>query len=621
MTTKFRQSALIVLAVGALSIGSSCKKALDYSSPSTTNPETVFESTTYTNSAVLAIYNRLCGDNGYGSRISTLYPVTADDFKTSGNYSPSDRRGISMYGASSDNSDLYNPFVQLYSGVERANLCIKYIPASKLYNSGAATDKAMMQRYYGEALTLRAQFLYELIRNWGDVPAPMVPAADGETLYAPNADHNQTLEKLIADLKIAEDLVPWRSGIAEYGSFRFTKGAIKGLRARLALARGGYSLRISDHTMSRPADYLAYYKIAFDECLDIMNHRSEHDLNPVYENIFKSLHSTSRMDDKHELMFEVAAYGTNASTDSKLGYYNGIRFNSASSFGSGGGGMNAIPTYFYEFDQSKDCRRDVTIGVFEIAASSKKILNAANNLTDAKFRKSWTAFNNSSSSQNFSINWPLLRFADVLLMYAEADNEINGAPSAQAVNALQEVQKRAYAGFESAIPVSPLDKAAFFNALVKERLLEFGGEGIRKYDLIRWNLMKSKFDETRDKLRQFMAGTGAYANVPAYIYAKESSYNQSASVAEVASLDLYPGPLLSTPNAVFYSPGLGTSAAPSGYTTKNWRAAVTDDPSSGAISGTLSGFATYFEANKKEVFPYPKSALIENPKMVQNFGY
>ncbi len=601
----------MVIAVGALSITTSCKKYLDVESPSTSSPDVVFESTTYTNAALIGVYNRLCGDNGYGSRISTLYGLTADDFKTSGSYSSSDRRGISMYGASADNTDLINPFLQLYAGIERANICIKYIPASKLYTDGSAADQALMKRYYGEALTLRAQFFYELIRNWGDVPASFVPSADAETLYGANVDRNKTYDQIIADLKIAEDLVPWRTSLTEYGSFRFTKGAIKGLRARIALARGGYALKGSQ--MTRSSDYSTYYKIAYDECLDIMNNRAQHTLNPVYENVFKTLHGT-RYDDAHELMMEVAAYGSNASTDSKLGYYNGIRFNSASTYGSGGGGMNAIPTYFYEFDVTRDCRRDVTIGVFEITANSKKIINTLFNMTDGKFRKSWTAFNGSSSSQNFAINWPILRFADILLMYAEADNEINGAPSAVATSALQEVQKRAYAGFETQIPTTPTDKAGFFNAIVKERLLEFGGEGIRKYDLIRWNLLGTKFDETRTKIRALIAGTGAYTGVPDYIYAKEGTYLLGTSVNEVATLDLYGG----TPNNVFVSTGLGTSTAPTGYTTKNWRKAVTEDNS---ITSTSTGIAYYFEANKKELFPYPKTVLIENPNLVQNVGY
>lgn len=606
----------MVIAIGTLSIATSCKKYLDIESPSTSTPEVIFADVAYTNTAVIGVYNKLCGDNGYGSRISTLFGVTADDFKTSGNYSASDRRGLSMYGAIPGNTDLLNPFIQLYAGIERANLCIKYIPLSKLYTDGTAAEKTQMQQYYAEALTLRAQFFYELIRNWGDVPAQFVPAVDAETLYTPNIDRDDTYDQIIADLKTAEDLLPWRSGITSYGSFRFTKGAVKGLRARIALARGGYALRTASHLMERRSDYLSFYKIAMEECKDIMDHRSEHTLNPVYEDVFKMLHSSSRTSDvTHELMFEVAAFGSNASTDSKLGYYNGIRFNSKSTFGSGGGGMNAIPTYFYEFDP-KDCRRDVTIGVFEINENSKKILNPSNSLTDAKFRKSWTSFNGSSTSQNFGINWPLLRFADVLLMYAEADNELNGAPSGTAVAALKEVQTRAYAGYESSIPVIPTDKQGFFTALVKERLLEFGGEGMRKYDLIRWNLIDEKFTETRTKLRQFINGEGAYANVPLTVSVKAATYEQTTSVAEVEGLDMYGG----KPSTVLFSPEK-VPAKDSGYTQKKWRNAITDDASTGAVTGTLNGFATYFEANKKELFPYPKSVLTEHPKLVQNYGY
>ncbi len=613
MKNKIFNIAFLVLTIGAVLITPSCKKVLDFESDLTSSEDVVFESTTYTNSAIIGVYNRLIGDNGYGSRISTLFGITADDFKTSGSYASSDRRGISMYGASSDNTDLINPFSQLYSGIERANTCIKYIPASKLYASGSAADQVLMKRYYGEALALRAQFYFELIRNWGDVPASFVPTADLTNFNLPNSNRDATYDQIIADLKTAEDLVGWRSEIPDYGSFRFTKGAIKALRARIALFRGGYSLRSETHIMERRSDYLKYYQIAMDECKDLINNPAQHALNPIYENVFKTLHGP-RLDDAHELMFEVAAYGSNASTDSKLGYYNGIRFNAASSYGTGGGGMNAIPTYFYEFDQTRDSRRDVTIGVFEITGTSKKMINVLNNFTDAKFRKSWTSFNNSSTSQNFAINWPIIRFADVLLMYAEADNEINNGPSAAAIDALQKVQKRAFLGYDTQIPITPTTKAPFFDAIVKERLLEFGGEAVRKYDLIRWNLINSKFIETRAKLVQLIDGTGPYVNVPNYVYAKEATYNNTNSVAEVATLDLYGG----APNTVLFSPGLNSTTAPAGYTTKNWRKQLSLDNS---VTGTSTGFATYFEPNKKELFPYPKTALNSNPSMVQNYGY
>jgi hypothetical protein len=605
-----KATAFSIITLTTISL-SSCKKYLDITSPSTISQDITFSSVSYTNSALIGVYNQLPGDNGYGNRISCIYPQSADDFKTSGSYSPTDRRGISNYKADPFNTELVSPYNQLYAGIERANICIKNIPLSPIYTTGSTADQASMKKYYGEALALRAQFYYELVRNWGDVVASFVPSADVQVFNVPATKSTVVLDQLIADLKIAEDMVPWRTE-SGYEDTRWTKGAIKGLRAKIALTRGGYLMNTTTHTMERDPKYLDYYKIAMSECSDVMARRDQHDLNPVYENIFKTLHTGTRADDKHELMFEVGAFGGNSTTDTKLGYYNGLRFNVASRFGQGGGGMNAIPTYFYEFDQVGDCRRDVTIGSYEIDANSQKILNAANNQTDAKFRRSWSNVIG-GTAQTFGINWPILRFADILLMYAEADNEVNGAPSAIAASALMEIRKRAYVGFEARIPAIPTDHDAFFNAIVKERLLEFGGEGVRKYDLIRWNIMASKFAETRDKINQFSLGQGIYANLPLYVYAKAATYQLTNSVQEVATLDTYGG----SPSSTLFQPGLGVSTAPAGYTTKNWRAAV----STNATTGDAALFAQFFEQNKREVFPYPAASLLLNTMLVQNYGY
>jgi hypothetical protein len=603
---------MISMAVTGLLSLSSCKKYLDIENPSTLSKEAVFSSVSNTNSAIVGVYAMLIGDNGYGNRISSLFPQSADDFKTSGDYNASDRRGISTYGASPDNTDLINPFNQLFRGIERANACIKNIPLSDLYNNGTDDQKAAMRRYFGEALTLRAQFYYEAIRNWGDLPAQFVPAGDLPDLFLKKTDQDSLYDHIITDLKTAEEFVPWRTESPEGGlSTRVTKGVVKGLRARIALARGGYKLKSQSHQMERSSDYKTYYQIAYDECKDIMAHPEQHNLNPIYENIFKSLHSATRSDDAHELMFEVGAYGSNASTDSKLGYYNGLRLNASSRFGQGGGGINALPTYFYEFDSIGDVRRDVTINCFQIDANSKKVMNTSIAMTDGKFRRSWTSI--TGTSQNLAINWPILRFADILLMFAEADNELHGGPSADAIAAFEKVRGRGFAGHEDRMGVTPADKDGFFTAIVQERLLEFGGEGIRKYDLIRWNLLDTKIKETRVKLRQFMNGEGRYANLPLYVYTKPADYNIVSSTQEVATLDTYGGPVSQT----LFQPGLGTNTAPSGYTSAAWRSAVNED----YLTSPVKGYAYYFEPNKKEVFPIPTGALLSNYNLTQNFGY
>ena len=591
---------------------SSCKKYFDDKSNSTITEEAVFSSVAYSESAVTGIYAMLIGDNGYGSRIATLYPQTADDFKTSGSYSPLDRRGISMYGAAPSNSELLAPFLQLYKGIERANICIRHIPESALYSGGTDAQRSTMKRLYGEALTLRAQFYYELIRNWGDVPFHKVPAADLTDAYLAKTDRDSIYDQIIADLAIAAELVPWRS---QSPGFRVTQGFVRGLRARIALARGGYSLRRAEskygQVMARPSDYLQFYQIARDECYVIMQHRGEHDLNPVYENLFRSIHG-ARMDSRNEIMMEVGAFGGNASTDSKLGYYNGLRHNAASKFGQGGGGVLGIPTYFYEFDSIGDCRRDVTLNSFEIDANSQVSLNLLDNMTDGKYRRSWTSIG--GTSQNLAINWIIMRFSDVLLMFAEADNELKGGPSSEALTAYSEVRNRAYAGYEGRSGSVPTGKVEFFNAVAHERLLEFGGEGMRKYDLIRWNLLASTITETRTKLRDLMTRTGRYANVPAVVYFKPTNYDPALySTAVLNGMDFASG---LKPAQVLFEPQ-ALSAAPAGYTTRNWASSIVE----GDITGTSSGFATYFIPNSRELYPLHTDILTTNYKLKQDYGY
>jgi hypothetical protein len=599
---------LMLAAFTGLLVLPSCKKYLDVENPSTISQDAVFNSVSYTNSAVIGVYNKLMGDNGYGSRISILYPMAADDFKTSGDFNPLDRRGLSGYGASPDNSELDRPFVQLYEGIERANICIKYIPASELYTNGTEAEKKTMRKLYGEALTLRAQFYLELLRNWGDLPAHFAPAADMPSLYLGKTDRDSIYNVLIEDLRIAAEMVPWKSESGD-PSTRITKAAVKGLRARIALTRGGYSLRRSPQEMIRRDDYKDYYQMALDECHDIME-SGEHGLNPSYENLFKTIHNNNRQDPLNEWIFEAGAFGGNSRTDSKLGYSNGIRINANSSYGSANGGVIAIPTYFYEFDSIGDSRRDVTLAYFEVDANDNKVITNATDMRDGKYRKYWTSIN--GTNQTLGINWPILRFADVLLMFAEADNELNNGPTAEAIAAYEKVRKRAFVGHEERIGATPTDKAGFFNAIVKERLLEFGGEAMRKYDLIRWNLLYDVINETRVKLREFMNGTGRYAHLPEYVYTIPNKLENGSIPDEVADFDLFGGPV----SKVMFEPDQA-AATPTGYVRKNWRVAVNEE----YITGSRQGFALMFQPNSRELFPIYSGILNQNYNLTQDYGY
>jgi hypothetical protein len=605
---KMKKSIIIVSCIISSLTFNSCNDFLEPENLSSVSEAQQFDSTADTFSALVGVYSQLAGDDGYGQRLSLIFPHSSDDFRTSGDFNCNDRRGIATFGSCTTNTELNKPFLKLYSGIERANLCIKNIPISPVYQTGSADDKKLMDRFLGEALTLRAQFYYELIRNWGDIPFQEIPSADMETLYLAKTDRDVIYEKILADLEKAATLVPWRSEGGTTAA-RLSKGAVKGLRARIALARAGYSLRRSPQLMAQGSNPQKYYQIAYDECKDIMNHPGEHSLNPSYENVFRALH-TNTQDATNEVIFAVGAFGGNARTDSKIGYYNGLKHDDNSSW-KGGGGINALPIYFYEFSKY-DLRRDMNVGIFKVNNTNQAELVTAISFTDSKFRKSWT--NITGPSQNLAIDWPMIRVSDVMLMFAEADNELNGSPSAEAVNALKLVRNRAYTGNLGQVGTIPTDKVGFFNAIVKERLLELGAEGIRKYDLIRWNLLNTKILESRQKMTDFMNGTGAYANAPLNLYYKKSVYDPLKTAQQnISAIDIYyPG---TDKTEVFYNPS--QDATPTGYTKIAWRAAVLPT----YISDPVKGFAQYFQPNKRELLPIYSDIIQSNYNLTQDYGY
>jgi len=570
-----------------------CRKILDRQPDSAFDQGYVFSSTISATSAVLGVYNALTGDAGYGSRVSLYYTVDNDCIvgppNTASGGGDNDRGAIARYNCAPGNQQLQAPFDKLYAGVERANICIKNIPAMDLYTKGTATEQATLKRLYGEVLTLRAQFYYELVRNWGDLPAPFVPSADQKDLFLAKTDRDTIYDHILADLKIAEDLVPWRTEVPI--DERITKGAVKGLRARIALARGGYSLRRNTHMMERRSDYLTYYKIARDECADVMARRDEHTLNPSFQAVFKDNLDAHKIEPNGEVMFEVALAGGTSATDGKFGYYDGNKVNS-----KGNRFRYILPTYFYMFD-SLDTRRDVTCVPYDVAANATKAGLTLYNVCPGKYKREWIsnpAIDPTSAEQYYGVNWPILRFSDVLLMFAEADNEINGGPTPAAIGAYEEVRKRAFGANAGKIGVTPVDKDGFFNAVVNERALEFGEEGIRKFDLIRWNLIDTKLKQTRANMLAIMNKQAPYDKLPQTMYYK---INSTGDFTWYNSL---------------YTPSPATAPPTSTWKGVAWASSLT--------AALANQVAELFKPNHSELMPLPTATLTSNPKISQDCG-
>jgi hypothetical protein len=588
---------IIILLITTIFTG--CKKWTEVNPGSDYSIPEVFSDVSNATSAVIGVYDELQGDNGYGIRISMYYPYDSDEGIVSGNID-NGRRGLGRYQLLLTNSEISNPFRQLYRGIEKANLCIEQIPLMQLYASGTDEQKKELRRLYGEALTLRAQFYLELIRNWGDVPAPMIPSYKQSNLFIHQADRDSTYDKLLTDLASAKELLPWRTEVVR--NERITKGAAMALRARIALYRGGYSLR-STGQLERRSDYLKYYTIARDECAELLLKRGEHTLNPTYTDVWRNV-TSFKYDPQGEILFEVGAGGGNANSDSRMGNYDGPNVNAASRYGAGGGGIVMLPNFFYAFD-SLDTRRDVTITSYQVSSSSNiKSQRRLGELNTGKYRRDWRVPLLPGNVLNVGYNWVLIRFADVLLMFAEAENEINAGPTAAAIAAFEEVRKRAFKGNESMIGTTPTDKDGFFNAIINERYLEFGHEGIRKFDLVRWNLLAQKLEETRTKIQQIRDRTGAYSNVPQYIYWKNNG----------EEIQYY-----TTGGSQWYKPTQVPDPT-TGWTRTDWAQHLN---SANAIDNLplWQAIARFFVSGKSELFPFDQATLdsyqgrlTQNPK-------
>lgn len=599
-----------------------CKKYLNQQPITDVTPVVVFKDVSSAYLAVAGVYSRLAGQEGYGQRLSLYYTVDTDEMQGPTG-SDDERRNIARYQPTPSNTGLPNPFNQIFQGIEFANNCIVSIPKMDLYSNGSDQQKKQLQRMYGEVLTLRAQFYFEVIRNWGDLPAHFDAASNlaGANPFPFRVDRDTLYDQMLADLKIASDLVPWKNEVAAIGDpadERITKGTVKGVRARIALYRGGFSLRQKSMTMERKADYLTFYQIARNELNDIIN-SGLHALNPDYKNIWKEqVGKRAVIDLQGELMFQVGSIGGVSAADSRLGFYDGPRVNN-----QGNSAINVLPTYFYLFD-SLDLRRDVTIAPYNVAVDGITKLNLGSSsnsvavlMNPGKYRRDWnTGIAPTYTGQFLSLKWQILRYADVLLMFAEAENEING-PTNLAYDAINKVRRR---GFGKPITTADasvdlpagLNKSTFFSAIVRERSLELGGEGVRKYDLLRWNLLATALTETKANLAKLGTATPA-AMIPTTYMASPPAY----SLTNTLPLSMYFKTNSTADDGTIWANSFYKTtpvATPAGTTRLAWIHTQIS-------SICLARFASGFTPGRSELFPIPQSARNANFNLTQNPGY
>ena len=514
-----KKNIYLIAAICSLMMVVSCKKILQPETPSQFTQEFIFSTEVDAKKAVNGVY-ALFNTDAFTSRVSNNYCMNTDvEVGSVSNSAPDGtRRDIWSFETTAANAETVVVWNNAYNCINRANECIEGIQSSAIGNTPG------MQQLLGEVKILRAYWYYLLVNHWGDVPFQKTATKAGDNFYLPKTGRDTILTYLIDDLIASEPKMVWADQL-DYGTERLNREFCMGLIARMSLMRGGYWL-YPDLTMKRKDDYLKYIQYANDYCkkLIAMKPHTMSAFPKVFENINKSIKVVN-----DDVLYEIA-YAPGAGD---VGWNMGITVVAGThQFGSGGGTNLFTPSYYHSFDTS-DIRCQATCSLISYDANLQQVPVAVTSVGMSKWNRLLRVGNlGPSTAKGTGINYPLMRYADVLLMLAETENELNNGPTQVAKDALKTIRQRAFPSSSWATKVDAYiagvsgSKTDFFNAIVNERAWELGGEFIRKYDLARWNIFGKKIAETINTLTQMgadaTAGIGQYSNLADYLYYKKN---------------------------------------------------------------------------------------------------
>lgn len=495
---------------------------LDAPNKSTVTDDAVFSLEEFSDAAVMGIHNSLFAAYGYTGRYLPYFGINTDSemFNNYGGVElPANDKDASLacYSASDDNQRMNisnGPWAQMYEAIERANKGIQAIE-----KNGNIDGNANMGQLYGEMLALRSMIYFDLVKAWGDVPYRFEPLTSA-TLYLPKTDRVTILNKVLADLETAERYLGWPNENAYTKTTeRASKAFAKGLRARVALFLAGKSEWPNEGLRYNLADESTrqqMYTIARDECVSIIQ-QGCNELGKTFDANFRALCQddvTAGKESIYELPF---AEGRGR----MITYWGGKHKDIDQWTKQAKGGTNGpTPTLWYDFDKD-DARRNITCLPYQWQGGVKVVTGGSGGgWTFGKLRYEWMNRIVTSSMED-GINFQVLRYADVLLMAAEAENVLNG-PS-NAAQYLKPVLDRAYptAKVNAILAAATASKDAFQQTIEDQRKFEFAGESIRKVDLMRWGKLGSALAETKEKMQQLANRTGIYANYPKKLYFNE----------------------------------------------------------------------------------------------------
>lgn len=437
--------------------------------------------------ALSGVYATLADNALYGEAVMGRLGLSAD---LGYEYYKKDAGTVSYYQASVSDVKITAFWRALYAGIGRANMLLANI------DRVSATGETLIRREQirGEALFLRAYYYYMLVKRFDNVPLVLTPLDDVNTdaKYVVQSTPRQVYTQILADLEAAAPLVSDTPAVE--GGWQICRTAVLGMEARVALNMAGQP--VCEESM--------YLKAA--DCARQVMESGFHALNPAFEQVF--INQCRNIYDIREVLFEVNFWGDNTGiyqTAGTVGRNIGIASSEESPVGYCMGLLRCNPLLWHLYD-ADDVRRDWTISPFRYSDDGSKVMDGETTIISRKYCAKWRREYEVSTSKSTTcteINFPLLRYSDVLLMYAEAYAfHPAGLDRALALDCLNRVRRRGH-GVDVSAPSAfdwNGDDEALRSEIMDERARELAFEMLRKDDLVRWGVFYDRMQEALDNI-------------------------------------------------------------------------------------------------------------------------
>lgn len=461
-----------IIAAFALTLVVSACNYLDVEVSNVVLEEYYYENVTQCQEALDGVYAVLNEGSLYANNMLGRMGLSAD---IGYEYYKSDQSGVGYYKTTVTDPKVFNYWSKCYVGIARAN--------SLLANIDNIQSNALeYKRIKGEALFLRGYYYYMLAKRFGGVPLVLKPVEDisSQEKYAEQATLEEVYEQIVKDMEEAADLVDKTEAASE--GWKVYQTTVWGMLTRVCLNMAGQPLARTD-----------MYEVAASYARKVVD-SGMHALNPSFEQIF--INYAQKVFDIKESMWEVNFWGDGTglyATSGMVGRNIGVPSSATSPIGYCGGFLRVNPKLYYLYDET-DKRRDWTINNFTYSSDGVKVyMTSLGRLSDrycAKYRREYELPSSTKQPSATDINFPLLRYSDVLLMYAECYAYAPESANANlAYEYLNMVRRRGH-GVDIYTPseydFTDQSLAALQQEIQNERARELAYEMLRKDDLCRW---------------------------------------------------------------------------------------------------------------------------------------